>query len=223
MTAAAIAGPGHRPDRMLELRRLGRRGVGLVRRLDAADPGRGRAGHPGPDAGRLERRDREERGRRLAVRAGDPDDRQIATRVAVPPGGRRGQGRPAVGHDELGQVDVGQRVLDDGGRGAGRCRSRDEVVSVDVQARHGHEQRAGTDLARVVGHAADGDRGQAGRPDRAAVAAGTAEPMLGGEPLDEPLERPRGRGLGGVEQLGQRWLGHRRSSLARRLARRPAP
>ena len=34
--------------------------------------------------------DREERGRRLAVRAGDPDDRQLVARIAVPP--RRGDG-----------------------------------------------------------------------------------------------------------------------------------
>ena len=218
-----IAGAGHRPDRSLELWRLGSRGVGLVRRLDAADPGLGRAGHPGPDAGCLEGRDREERCRRLAVRPGDPDDRQVATRIAVPPGGRGGQGRPAVGHDELRQVDLGQRVLDDGGRRACRGCRRDVLVAVDVETRDGHEQRAGPDLARVVGHAAYRDRGQAGRPDRAAVAAGAGQPVLDREPLDEPVERRCGRGLGRIEQLGERRLGHRPSTLVSRLARRPAP
>ena len=165
MTAAASPATCHRPERPLELGRLGGRGVGLVGRLDAADPGLGRAGHPGPDAGRLERRDGEERGRRLAVRAGDPDDRQVAARIAVPPGGRGGQGGPAVGHDELRQVDLGQRVLDERGGGTGRGRRRDEVVAVDVEPGDRHEQRAGTDLARVVGHAAS-PRSRPGRPPR---------------------------------------------------------
>ena len=85
-----VAGTDHRGEGVLEGGCLGGRRVFDVGDLDAADPGGGRAGHPGPDAGRLERRDREERGRRLAVRAGDPDDRQIVARVAVPPrGGRR--------------------------------------------------------------------------------------------------------------------------------------
>ena len=160
-----VAGADHRPERPLELWRLGRRGVGLVRLLDAADPRRGRAGHPGPDAGRLERRDREERGRRLAVRAGDPDDRQVAARVAVPPGRRGGEGGPAVGHDELRQVDLGERLLDDRGRGAGRGCRRDEVVAVDVEARDGHEQRARPG-PRASRWSRRGPRSRPGRPAR---------------------------------------------------------
>ena len=114
-----------------------------------------------------------------------------------------------------GRSTSGSGVLDDRGRGAGRGCRRDELVAVDVEARDGHEQRAGPDLARVVGHAAHGDRGQAGRPDRAPVAAGAGQPVLGGEPLDEPLERRRGRGLGGVEQLGERSARSSSQHLAR--------
>ena len=52
----------------------------------------------------------------------------------------------------------------------------------------------GADGARVVGDAADRDRGQRRRPDRPAVAARPAQPALGGQPLD------RGRRAGAARR-----------------------
>ena len=96
-----VAGDAHRLHRTLQVGCLGGRGVGLVGGLHAADPGRGGARHPGRDARGLERGHGEERGRRLAVRAGDPDDREGVARVLVPPGGGAGQGGPDVTDDQL--------------------------------------------------------------------------------------------------------------------------
>ena len=78
MTAAASPADDHRPQRALELGRLGRRGVRLVRppgrRRSGSRPCRSsRSGCPAASSAA----DGEERGRRLAVRAGDPDDRQL--------------------------------------------------------------------------------------------------------------------------------------------------
>ena len=57
----AVAGVGHRPQRRLEIGRLGCRGVDRVRLGAPADPGRDRADHAGRETGRLERGDREDR------------------------------------------------------------------------------------------------------------------------------------------------------------------
>ena len=73
-----VAGVDHAPKRGLQLRRLGRRRVDGVILGQATDPRRDRPDHPRSHPGSLERRDREVRGRRLAIRAGDADDPQVA-------------------------------------------------------------------------------------------------------------------------------------------------
>ena len=80
----------------LEVRRAGRRQVLGVRLAEAADLRLDRPDEPGRQPGRLERRHGEERGRRLAVGAGDADDAELARRVAVPPRGGVGEGAAAT-------------------------------------------------------------------------------------------------------------------------------
>ena len=127
-----------------------------------------------------------------------------------------------IADDELRQGHVRERPVHErrgGARGGG---GRHEVVPVGVEPGDGHEQRPVADVARVVGHAPDRDRGQTGRPDRPAVQPRAAQAALGRQALDEPAERGRLGRFGGGEQVGDRRLGHRRSSRAARLARRPA-
>ena len=158
--------------------RLGGRGVLRVVDLEPADPRRDRAGHPGPDAGRLERGDGQERRRRLAVRAGDPDDRQVVARIAVPPGRRAGERGACLGDDELGQVDVGDGVVDEGGGRAPGRGARDEVVAVDVEPGDGHEQRPVADLRGSRGSR----RGSGSRPGRPRRSRGRRGGRRGGGP-----------------------------------------
>ena len=90
-----------------------------------------------------------------------------------------------------------------------RGRRSHEVVPVGVQPGHRHEERAGANVARVVGDAADRDRRQAGRPDRPAVATGAAQAALRGQARDQPAELDRLGQVGGREKLGDGRLGHR--------------
>ena len=162
----------------------------LVRLGEAADPGRGRADHAGPDAGRLERGDRKERGRGLAVGAGDPDHAQLVARVAVPPGRRAGQGGRGALDDELGQGDVRVGVLHEGRGRAALRGTRHEVVAVHVLAPDRHEEPTGLDLAGVEGNAPDRHVGEGGRTDRPPVAAGASQRSVAGQPLDQAAEGP---------------------------------
>ncbi len=124
-----VAGDQHRAQGALELGCLRGRGVGLVGRLDTTDPGRGRAGHPGPDPGRLEGRGGEERGGRLAVRAGDPDDRQLvhSDRGTTTPrpwrGPRRVSSTTSWGRSRSGRA-RSTRATDGTGAGRGGRRNR---------------------------------------------------------------------------------------------------
>ena len=224
----AVTGIRHRPERGLQVRGIGGRGVGLVRFLAATDPDRGRADHPGPHAGRLERRDREERGRRLAVRAGDPDDRQLVARVPVPPGRRGGQRRWRPLDDELGQADVRHGPLHDRGGGAGRRGRLDVVVPVHVQPGDGHEERARVHGSRIVSHALDAHVRQAVRADRPAIPPSPAQAPFRCQAVDE---RGEGGGLRGFRRAqhrpdgragGRFVVGHRWTSRATRAVRRPA-
>ena len=199
-----VTGQDHRSERGLEHRGLRRGGVDLVRCLQPADPCRGGAGHPGPDPGRLERRGGQEAGRRLAVRAGHAEDRQVVARVAVPPArSRRERGRRGI-DDELGQVRLRHGVLDER-----RCRApcrglHDELVSIHVQSGHGHEQRSVPDRARILGHATDQEIGEPRRADRTAVAPCPAEPTLGAKSLDQRREACRVGWFRGADPLGDR-------------------
>ena len=217
-----VPGQDHGANGTLEVRRLGGGGVLRVVDLDTADARRDRAGHPGPDAGRLERRDREERGRRLAVRAGDADDAKLATGIAVPPGGRSGQRGPWLTDDELRERDLGKGVVDQRRSGTTGRGIADEVVAVGVEPGHGHEQRPGMDIARIVGHATDRDRGEPGRADRAPVPACAAKAAFGREAVRQAAEGGRIGGLGRRHEVVERPIAHRRASRATRAARRPA-
>ena len=197
-----VAGQDHGAQGPLELGRLRRGRVRLVRRLDATDPGLGGAGHPGPDPGRFERRHGQERGRGLAVRAGDPDDRELVARIAVPPGGGDCERLTRVGYDELWQPDLGKGVVDQRCRGAGGRGGSHELVPIDMETGHGHEQRSPSDRPRIVGHAADGDGRQPGRTDRPAIASGSAQATFARQPVDQPAERRRFAGFGGRKEVG---------------------
>ena len=188
-----IATHQHRAEGSLEDRRIRRRGVLLVRLVHASHPQAGRSQHPGPDPGRLERGDREVRGGRLAVRAGDPDRQEVVTGIAVPPGGRGRQGALGGGHHHLGKARARHGPFHEGRRGPTLVRSRDVVVSVRMRPRDGHEQRARHDRPRVVGDATDRDLGR--RPHDA-------------QSIQQRAQRQGLAGLGVAEQLGDRLPGH---------------
>ncbi len=141
----AVAGDDHGPQCRLQSRGVRCRGMGLVRFLDAADPGCGGAGHPRPDAGSLEGGDCEERGGRLSVCAGDADHAEVAARVAVPPRRCRSEGGRGCGHDELRDGSVGDGTLDDRGRRPGGGRCCNVVMAIDVETGDRHEERPGSD------------------------------------------------------------------------------
>ena len=84
--------------------------------------------------------DREERGRGLAVRAGDPDDAEAMLGSPYHQAAAAARAARTSVDDELGQ----RGRPGSGGRRARprrrRARRRDEVVAVDVQTGHRHEQ-----------------------------------------------------------------------------------
>ncbi len=94
--------------------------------------------------------------------------------------------------------------LDDGRRGPGGRRPRDEVVAVHVEPRHGDEQRPGPHRARVLGHATDADAGEivgghgappvrASRTSPAAARRSRSEPSgLGSRPTAASTRRSSG-------------------------------
>ena len=107
------------------------------------------------DPGAQDRRDHL-RHRRLAVAAGDGDQRQIE---APPP--RRGQRaeRPQrVGDLQAGQAGLGQPAFGERRRRAGCACLEQEFVGIEALAAQGDEQVAGAQTARVGVHAADRDR-----------------------------------------------------------------
>ena len=157
---------------------------------------RDRADHAGPEPGGLEGRNGEIGRRRLAVGAGDADDRQLVRRIAVPPRGGTGQRRSRRGDHELRRGDPGDRPLDDHARRACLDRRRHEVVAVDVLPRDGHVEHPRPNLARIVGHAGHVDAAQIGRGNRPAVATRAAQPVLRREAPHQPLE-PTPLGLAG--------------------------
>ena len=192
-----VAVVGHRPERSLQRRGArGRRVLG-VRLAHRPDPGRDRADEPARDAGGLQRGRHEERRRRLAVRAGDPDDTEAMRRIAVPPGRRLGEGGRGSVDDELGQRGVRDRMVDDRGRGAGsappsrRTRGR----------RRGDPARRRTATPRRPAASRPSRRGSrrpasaAGPIARPSSRAPWSRPARA-EPLDQPAERPRALRLG---------------------------
>ena len=145
---AAIPGVEHLAEGALQVDRLGRRPHDRPRlpsdpALDGAEQARAAAG------GRQDRVQQVCR-RRLAVRAGDAGDLELARRLPeedVRGGGHRGARRQ---HDELRNLWL-DRPLDDENGGAALDRLGGEVVSVRVLAGNAEERRAGGDGTRVVG------------------------------------------------------------------------
>ena len=196
-----VARLGHRPERVLQVRGARRREVFRVGLAEPADLRLDGPDEPGRQPRRLERRDGEERCRRLAVGAGDPDDAEGPARVAVPPRRGVGQGRPRRGHDELRQRALGHGTLDQGGSRAARRSVVEQVVAVDALAPDRHEERPGPEAARVVGHAVHVEGRERRRPDRPAALAGPHGAERGRQPLDQLAERPRVAWLRGGEQV----------------------
>jgi hypothetical protein len=150
--AAAIAGVEHLAEGALEvdrLRRSARRRAALP-----ADPVLDRPEEARPAAGSGEDREEEEGGRRLAVRPGDSDDLELASRMAEKRVGREGHGRPGIPDEQLGDVEL-ERPLDDERRGAVGDRLRGEFVSVCLQPGNAHEHGSRRHAARVVGEVGD--------------------------------------------------------------------
>ena len=137
----------------LEVDRLGRRAHG--RALAPADrPTSTVAEQPARPPGRLEQRADEERRGRLAVGAGDPDDRQPRRRIAVEARrGERHRGADVLDHD-LRHAEP-ERPRDDERRRAARDGVGREVVAVAGEPRDAEEQRAGPHRAVVVRQAGD--------------------------------------------------------------------
>ena len=208
MTAACVAGPDHRR----EVRAGGRapRVSSRARRWRSwmlADPGLDRAGHPGPDPGRLERRHGEERRRGLAVGARDPDHCQLPARVAVPPGRGRRESGPACRRRRAAAAPARDRRLDQGGGGTGRGGRLDELVAVDVEPRDRHEQRAGSDR-----------RANRGSRRGSAIAASPAGPIA--RPSRRaPRARPSPRRAGRSARRARRVRSVRRRPGSRRWRR----
>ena len=144
---AAVARVEHLAERPLQVDRLRRRahdGPNL-----ASDPALDGAEQAGPAACRFEDRVQEVRGRRLAVRAGDAGDLELARRLAEEDV-RRGRHRRARGrHHQLRNLRL-DGPLDDEDDGAVLDRLAGEVVAVRVLAGDAEERRAGGDGARVV-------------------------------------------------------------------------
>ncbi len=144
---APAPGVHHLPEEGLEVRRLGRRAHRLGDAvahavLDGADEAHRL---PGGAEGRVH----EVRRRRLAVRAGDADEVELARRVPEDRRGERGEGRPRVGHAHPRPLAGGRRLGADGD-GALLPRRLHELVAVGDEAADGHEERAGPRAARVV-------------------------------------------------------------------------
>ena len=119
--------------------------------------------------------------------------------------------------DELGQVDVGDRPLDERRRRAPGGRLGHEVVAVDVEPGHGDEERARPDRranrgSRRVPRCRPGRRRRS--PGRR-VARRAAGPRRSSRSMSPPSARRRRR-LGGGRSSAIVRLGHRRASLASR-------
>ena len=140
-------------ERRLEvdrLRRRAHRGRAPRRRRPRVTPPSRPHGRPG----RLEQVADEVRRRRLAARAGDPDDGQRGGRVAVEARrGARHRGAHVV-DEHLGDAEP-ERPRDDERRRAARDRVGGEVVPVAGEAGDAEEQRAGAHRAVVVGQGGD--------------------------------------------------------------------
>ena len=158
--AGAVAALDHAAKGRLQVDCLGRRALDLL--LDAADHALHRSQQAGLDRGALEDLTDEERGRRLPVRARDPDHAQLRGRVVVETDRRVRHRRPAVG--DHGLHDPGLELEPALDRDRDRTRlngERREPVPVGDRARVAEEQGSVADPPAVVGEAGDLDLGVA--------------------------------------------------------------
>ena len=103
-------------------------------------------------------------------------------RVAIPPAGGLGKGRPAAADDELRERTLLDRPFDQR-RGRTRCFGLAEVVvPVVLVAPDRHEQPARSHAARVVAHSPDCPRREPGGADRSATLARALEQAGSFEP-----------------------------------------
>ncbi len=98
----------------------------------------------------VEDRRQQRRGRRLAVRAGDTHGGQCPTRVTGHLGCDRSEPETGVVDDDLGHVDVFERMIDEKCRGPGIHGIGSERMAVEVITAKTGVQGSGRDLARVV-------------------------------------------------------------------------
>ena len=159
-------GVGHLAHHGVQADRVGRR----VRRPDfaAVDPIDHRRDQPRAVAQRPHQVVEQRGGRRLAVRAGDAHQLQLAARMAVECRGHVGQrpGRIADAHVGHPGSRLGGHPRADHRRGAPSDGRRNEVVAVGLRSRHGEETVARPHGARIERESSHGDlRIAVQRPD----------------------------------------------------------
>ena len=215
MATPATPALDHAREEGLQLERLGRR---LARREPLlADPildGADQAGRAAPGA--QEGVD-EDRRRRLAVRAGDPDHGERARGMAEVGVGQPGE-RLARGRDEdaaglAAREHVGP--VEDHRGGAAAERVGDEASPVLLEPGNGDEELARRDLPRVVGEAAAAPAARRPAPScpagpRGASAVGTGSSRLMARAAGEASAR-RQQGARRKRRAGGRRLAARRS------------
>ena len=150
-------------EQRLHLGRFGAGEVPLERQLLVAQADAGGPNEPGLVLPR-EQVMEQERGRGLAVGAGDADHPHAFRRVAVEGGCELGDGAAGIVDVEVGHPGDGGRsgAFADHRDRAARHRVGHEGVSVDEQAGPGHEQGAGGDLVAVLGDPRHHHLGQLG-------------------------------------------------------------
>ena len=141
--AGGITRVAHAREQPVQVGRLGRRQ--RERLAHAADARLDRAEQAAPPAGRVEHGREQEGRRRLAVRAGDADDRELLARAAAEHVRERAERRAHPLGAHLRQGDAGERTLDEQGAGAPRDGERRQVVPVARRPGDAGEERPGRD------------------------------------------------------------------------------
>ena len=177
---AAVAGVEHLAEGALEVDRLGRRADD--RPNQPADPALDGAEQAGIAPAGLEHRVEEKGGGRLAARAGDAGDLELARRLAEEDVGRGRHRGPGGRDDELRHVRL-DCALDDQDDGAVLDRLHGVVVTVRPLAGDGEERSARRDRTCVVGKVPHLD-GVGAAEDRLRCERGNKAPELhGGDTL----------------------------------------